>query len=88
MSAPDDPYIMDTLGWIYYRMERYDKALEHLKAAANRIPDNVTVNYHLGMTYYRQGQFEQARIFLDRALSLNGKFYGAEKARTLLDELM
>ncbi|ABW67386.1 tetratricopeptide repeat protein [Desulfosudis oleivorans] len=87
-QAPEDPYIMDTLGWIYYRMERYDKALEHLQAAADRIPDNVTVNYHLGMTYYRQGQFEQARIFLDRALSLNGKFYGADEARTLLDELM
>lgn len=87
-QAPEDPYIMDTLGWIYYRMERYDKALEHLQAAADRIPDNVTVNYHLGMTYYRQRRFEQARIFLDRALSLNGSFYGSEKARTLLDELM
>ncbi|MFZ5563997.1 MAG: tetratricopeptide repeat protein [Thermodesulfobacteriota bacterium] len=84
----DDPYIRDTLGWIYYRMGRYEDALKEFQETVKILPENATVNYHLGMSYYKTGQPGQARVFLDKALSLNETFYGVDQARVILEELM
>ena len=67
---PDDPYVSDTLGWIYYQKATYPLALEQLRTAARALPENARVQYHLGMLYYQQGDSAQARRTLDRAIKL------------------
>ncbi|MBP5160766.1 MAG: tetratricopeptide repeat protein [Alphaproteobacteria bacterium] len=60
--APEDGHILDTLGWVYYRMGQYDKAAKVLEQAVEKVPANAAVNDHLGDVYYKQGRKREARF--------------------------
>ena len=83
----DDPSVMDTLGWIYYKKGLYDSAMSEFKDSLEKIPENASVHYHLGLTYYKKGEKELAKTELEKALSLDDKFNGAEEARKILSNL-
>lgn len=83
----DDPYIRDTLGWVYYKMGLYEDALRELKACVEAIPNNATANYHLGMVYYRMGDTREAARYLEIALDLSNTFYEADHAREILSRI-
>lgn len=84
---PDDPNVMDTIGWIYYQQGLLDFALKELQGAVEKLNDNPTVLYHLGMVHYKKGQMENARKMLEKALSLSKDFEGAEEARETLSNI-
>lgn len=56
---PDDPAIMDSLGWAYYRLGRLDEAVEVLERAYKKFPDHE-VAAHLGEVLWVQGQTDEA----------------------------
>jgi tetratricopeptide (TPR) repeat protein len=58
----DDGYIVDSLGWAYYRMGNYDEAVRHLERAVELKPDDPTINDHLGDAYWRVGRILEARF--------------------------
>ncbi len=80
-AVPDNPYMSDTLGWVYYRKNIYSRAIVYLKEAAEKLPNQATVHYHLGMAYYKNGQVEQAKKELSRALQIDPNFPGAAEAK-------
>jgi tetratricopeptide (TPR) repeat protein len=53
---PDDGYIVDSLGWAYYRMGRYDDAVNELERAIQLNASDPTINDHLGDAYWRVGR--------------------------------
>lgn len=81
---PDNPYILDTLGWVYYKQKSYDLAINKLEESLKRAPDNPITNYHLGWAFYDTGRYEQARQYMKKALELNPNFEGARKAREII----
>jgi uncharacterized protein HemY len=84
-KMPDDPMVMDTLGWIYYLKRMNLFALEEIQSSLSKIPDNPVVNYHLGKVYYRNQQYEKAREYMEKALKIDSNFKGADEARRLLN---
>jgi tetratricopeptide (TPR) repeat protein len=84
---PEDPGIMDTLGWVYFRKGLYESAIVEFAESLEKLPENVMVRYHLGMAYYKKGDRALAKKELEKALSLNEKFDGAEEAKQILSEL-
>lgn len=64
------PQFLDTLGWINYLRGEYGEAISSLRIAAERLPNDGTVQYHLGMTYKALGRSEQAMEVLQRAEAL------------------
>jgi tetratricopeptide (TPR) repeat protein len=50
---PDDGYIIDSLGWVFYQKGEYQKALEYLEKAAQMVPDDPTILEHTGDTYLK-----------------------------------
>ncbi|MFW6158588.1 MAG: tetratricopeptide repeat protein, partial [Planctomycetota bacterium] len=68
--APTDPHVRDTLGWIYYLMEKYYDAELELRYAAAELSDRPNVVYHYGAILYRLGKFDKARENLTRAIRL------------------
>ena len=85
--APEQPDISDTIGWIYYKKGMYDEAVANLKQAVDGSPDNPIIRYHLGAAYYKQNAKDEAAAELKRALSMDGKFEGAEDAKRLMSEI-
>jgi tetratricopeptide (TPR) repeat protein len=68
---PEDGYIVDSLGWIYYRLGNYAKAVEYLERAIELSPIDPTINDHLGDAYWRVGRLNEARFQWRRALNFN-----------------
>ena len=72
---------LDTLGWIYYMQGRYTEALKELQKAQSVIQDDPTVWEHLGDTYSKLGNRDEAFKHWKRALELNP---GSERLIELL----
>ena len=75
---PDDPAIIDSMGWIYYRLGNYDKALEYLNKAFEKMTD-PEIAAHLGEVLWVTGDHERAREVWEAAVRV------APKHKLLLD---
>ncbi|MEM6487481.1 MAG: tetratricopeptide repeat protein [Pseudomonadota bacterium] len=67
----DVPEFKDTRGWIAARRGRLDEGIALLDEAAQALPDNALVHYHLGIALYDRGDRDRAAIVLQRALTLD-----------------
>ena len=70
-QRPDDGYIVDSLGWAYYRLGQYEEAVKHLDRAVELKPDDPTINDHLGDVYWKIGRVLEARFQWSHARDLN-----------------
>lgn len=65
---PEDGYIIDSLGWIYYKMGKYAESLKHLMQASTLVPNEPVILEHLGDVYSKMSHFEEARQTYQQAL--------------------
>ncbi|MDD4556858.1 MAG: tetratricopeptide repeat protein [Alphaproteobacteria bacterium] len=70
MQAPNDGHIVDSLGWAFYRLGRYDEAAKYMEKACEFEPGNALINEHLGDAYYRVGRKNEAKFQWQHALVL------------------
>ena len=64
---PDEYHIVDSMGWVLYRLGRHEEAAEHLRRSYEGEPDPV-VAAHLGEVLWVLGRHEEAREIWDSAL--------------------
>ncbi|MDH5229075.1 MAG: tetratricopeptide repeat protein [Gammaproteobacteria bacterium] len=64
---PDDPAIMDSMGWVHYRRGEHDEALKYLAKAMEILQDGE-VAAHYGEVLWSMGQQDKAREVWDKAL--------------------
>ena len=69
-QRPDDGYIVDSLGWAYYRLGNFEEAVKHLERAVELKPDDPTINDHLGDVYWKIGRVLEARFQWSHARDL------------------
>ena len=69
-ARPDSGFIVDSLGWAYYRLGRYEDAVGPMEHAAELMPTDPVVNDHLGDVLWTVGRRQEARFQWTRALSL------------------
>ena len=69
-KRPRDGYIVDSLGWVLYRLGDIDGAVKHLERAVLLRPEDPTINDHLGDVYWKVGRRNEARFQWERALTL------------------
>ncbi len=65
---PNDGYIVDSLGWVYFRTGRLDEAVVELERAAALRPGDAVINDHLGDAYWMVGRRTEARFQWRKAL--------------------
>ena len=68
---PYDGYIVDSVGWAYYRLGRYDDAAQTLEAAVLLVPGDPTINDHLGDALWKAGRKMEARFQWNHALTFS-----------------
>jgi tetratricopeptide (TPR) repeat protein len=69
-QRPDDGYIVDSLGWAYFRTGNYDEAVKNLERAVELKPEDPTINDHLGDAYWRVGRVLEAHFQWSHAKDL------------------
>jgi tetratricopeptide (TPR) repeat protein len=83
-QRPEQPQFADTLGWIYYKKHAYLLAVNLLKEAAEKLPKEPEVLFHLGMAQSKSGDAAGAKKSLQTALKLSQTFPGSEEAKKTL----
>jgi tetratricopeptide (TPR) repeat protein len=76
---PKSGYIIDSLGWLYFRQDKFDLAVKYLREAAGLLPDDPTVLEHLGDASFKLGQKHETIEVYKRALQLNPANSGLQK---------
>jgi predicted Zn-dependent protease len=59
-QRPEDAYIVDSLGWAYFRIGRIDDAVRELERAVSLQPEDSVINDHLGDAYWKTGRKREA----------------------------
>lgn len=67
----NDPYIIDSLGWALYKLERYDESEKYLQAALKLMPNDPIVNDHYGDVLWKIGEKIQARYYWKYVINLD-----------------
>ena len=66
----NDPFIIDSLGWALFKLERYKESKKYLQMAVNLMPDDPIVNDHYGDVLWKNGNQLQARYYWNYVLNL------------------
>jgi tetratricopeptide (TPR) repeat protein len=65
---PENGYILDSMGWVFYRKGEYEKARHYLEKAVSRVPDDPIILEHLGDVYHKIDLPAQAVKYYRQAL--------------------
>jgi len=84
---PNQPALIDTLGWVYFRMGDVSQARALIEQALAAAPDADVINYHMAAVLVRLGQRDAAREKLKKALAGVEEFLGRAEAERLMKEL-
>ena len=67
---PDDGYIRDSLGWVYFKMGNITQAVVELEKAAEMVDNDPIIKEHLGDVYLKNGQKEKALAAYQKSYEL------------------
>ncbi|KQO74302.1 tetratricopeptide repeat protein [Methylobacterium sp. Leaf88] len=85
-AAPRDGMIIDSLGWAYFRLGRWDDAVRELEKAIELKPGDPTINDHLGDAYWRAGRRLEGKFQWQHAKDLNPEPDDLEKINAKLKD--
>jgi tetratricopeptide (TPR) repeat protein len=70
-ATPGDGFIVDSLGWAFFKLGRLDQAVKTLEQAVQLKPNDPAINDHLGDAYWRVGRKLEAHFQWNVAASLD-----------------
>jgi putative PEP-CTERM system TPR-repeat lipoprotein len=85
--APENPAVMDTLGWVLLEQGQVARALPLLQKAAAQAPAALDIRYHLAYGYFQAGKKAEAKKELDEVFAAKRHFSQIDAAKTLRDKL-
>lgn len=83
---PEDGYITDSLGWVYFKKQAYDKAIFYLEKAVELSEYETVIAAHLADAYLKTGQREKAIAMYKKALD-NAKRDQEKEIREIKEKL-
>jgi tetratricopeptide (TPR) repeat protein len=84
-GQPNSGYITDSLGWVLYRLGRYEEAVGHMERAVELMPVDPIITDHLGDVYWAVGRYREAEFQWHRALSFDPEKEDADRIRRKLE---
>ena len=78
---PEDGYICDSLGWVYFKRGQYSDALKWLNKAAQLVPEDPVIMEHLGDVYLKLKSKDKAVQYYRRSLKKSPKDKQAIEAK-------
>ena len=71
-KEPQNGFFLDSLGWAFYKLNDFKKAIIYLERAIELEPQEMEITDHLGDAYFKVDRKKEAKLVWERALSLNG----------------
>ncbi len=90
IKKSDNPYFQDTYGWVMLKSGDVKSAITALKKAAEALPENALVRYHLGEAYHAAGNNKASSFELEKSIALakqQRNRESAEQAKQLLKQI-
>jgi tetratricopeptide (TPR) repeat protein len=84
-GRPNDAFITDSLGWVLYRIGKFEDAVAPMERAAELMPTDPVINDHLGDVYWKVNRLREARFQWSRALSFDPEEKDAIRIRRKLE---
>jgi len=79
LKKPADLELLNSLGFIYYKLKKYDEAIAYWGHILEYDKQNARTLYMMGMSYQKKGEKEKGKALCDRAIaidpSLNGRYF-------------
>jgi tetratricopeptide (TPR) repeat protein len=86
-SDPINGAFLDSLGWVYFKLDKLDLAEQYLKRAILFSADNATLHDHLGDLYFKRGQYRDAEAAWMKGLQFADDPDEAAEIRKKLDQV-
>jgi len=83
---PTNPSYLDSLGWAYFKLGKFDDAEKHLKNAARLAMSSATVYEHLGDVYHKQNKHDLAKSVWQKALNFTSDTEITERIKAKLNK--
>jgi tetratricopeptide (TPR) repeat protein len=84
-AAPERAEFLDTLGWVYYKMDQPLRAIPYLQQSVQKSPERAEYHYHLGLAFVKGGDNVKGRAALQRALDSKPSAAIVSESRKALD---
>ncbi len=84
----ENPLVMDTLAWVYYRQGKFSEAKDmftHIMTLDSKLPPEI--HYHYGAALWKSGKIAEAKAELRQSVTGNTDFTGLEDAKKILAEI-
>ena len=83
-QKPDDAYVLDSMGWYFFKVGRFNDSLKIFEYAILIDPSDPTINDHFGDVLWKSGKFSQARYQWRKALDINENQLSSDKIKKKL----
>lgn len=88
LQESDNPAFLDTVGWVLYLSGDYKRAISYIQAAVDKVGSSSLLQYHLGMSFFKNGQFENAKTHLNLSvIDRENRFEKYDEVMKILAEL-
>lgn len=87
IESSNDPLLLDTVGWAYYRAGEFAQAVSVLERVVAKEDRVAVYHYHLGMAYLAMNNQVGARQQLEQAVTGDAQYVGIDEARKALAKL-
>lgn len=81
---PEDAYILDTMGWVLFKQQRFQDSLQFLEAAYRVKSDESVIAEHLADVYVKMQLMEKARVMYKKALGMSADGPDQQRIRAKL----
>ncbi len=93
-QRPNDGYVMDSLGWVYFKKGDIEKALALISKAHQKAPDEPTILEHLGDIYLKKNDRKRSAFYYEKSLrileekkTVTGEEKDRERIRKKIEEI-
>lgn len=83
---PESEMIWDSLAWLYYKQNEFEKALEAMKVPLSKEIKNSEISYHIGMIYLALGKKQKAKNYFELTVELNNDKDSIKLSKEILSE--
>jgi tetratricopeptide (TPR) repeat protein len=85
--SPEDGYILDSLGWYYYKKGKTNLALKKLLSAHKLVPEETSIHRHIAEVYLGMRKLDRAKKYLQTAMEHTKSNEDKQKLRQAIEEL-